>query len=296
MRLAPLALLVGCGRIGFGIAGGTASDAVGEAMPDAAPCTFGPWGIPARIPELSSTFGDYGGEITRDGLSFYFRSDRTGAGDLFYGHRIDRASTFAVSAIPELDSAQDDVDISPSHDELEVYFTSARTGADCLFRAARTSASQPFTGIQRLGTFCSALPAAGPFLTDDGLTLYYNLENGSPEGTIYVTTRTATTAAFAAGAPIPELVDGIDKGYPALTSDGLTMYFESGSTHHISQTTRASLADPWGPTMPVPNINSPSNIDEDVSITGDGLELFFSSGRPGGVGADDVYHALRSCL
>ena len=236
-------LLTACGRLDFGLRGASVDSAGADALPDAPPCTFGPWSTPVEIPELSSAANDYGGQISADGLTYYFQSERTGGGDLFYATRPDRSSAFGtVVAISELNTPSYEVDISPSADELEVYFTSDRTAGQCVFHAERPDRASPFTNITRFDDFCTTLMAAGPFITADNLTLYYNLENGSPEGTIYVTTRASTSDAFAAGATVLGLVDGVDKGYPFLTPDGLTIYFETGSAYISSQRPRGRIS------------------------------------------------------
>jgi len=55
--------------------------------------------------------------------------------------------------------------------------------------------------------------------------------------------------------------------------------------------TRASTSDPWGP---VENIASINTIDNEnmPELSSDGIELFFSSNRPGSSG-EDVWRATR---
>jgi hypothetical protein len=50
---------------------------------------------------------------------------------------------------------------------------------------------------------------------------------------------------------------------------------------------------PWSTMQPVTAVNSPS-YETDPAISPDGLELFFSSDRPGGVGGLDFYRSTRA--
>jgi Tol biopolymer transport system component len=136
----------------------------------------------------------------------------------------------------------------------------------------------------------------GPFITADGLTLYYNTATPPTdyEGTISVTTRSSRAAAFVAGNAIAELTPGATKGYSARSADGRTLLFESGSPTDLWETSRPDLGTPFGTPSPIAGINT-SSIEQDVSITTDGTELFFASDRPGSLDLD-LYVATRSCL
>lgn len=257
-----------------------------------------------RIPELSSTSDDFGGQISFDGLTYYFRSDRSGNGDLYYAKRPARGAAFGpVIALAELNTSAQEIEIAPSPDELEVYWGSeAITGTQCMFHASRVDRALPFSNITRFDSFCSAGAAAlGAYVMLDNLTLYYTLESGmGPEGTIEVTTRATTNDAFAIGTPVVGLEGTPTKGYPVVTADGLTIYFESGGgigENHLYQATRATPGAPFGATSLIPNVTGPAgSVDEDVSLTTDGLELFFASSRPDSSGMDDIYVATRACL
>jgi Tol biopolymer transport system component len=48
--------------------------------------------------------------------------------------------------------------------------------------------------------------------------------------------------------------------------------------------------------MPVPGVNSPGASDEDPTLSGDQLELYFASNRPGGLGSYDIYFTTRQSL
>ena len=289
-----LAVLVGCGRFGFDPLGGD-----GGSSADA--CAFGPWGTPERIPELSSTSDDFGGQISVDGLTYYFRSNRSGNGDLYYAQRTTRDAAFGpVIALTTLNTGFDEIEIAPSPDELEVYYSSSAVAAtQCLFHASRTDRALAFSNITRFDSFCATSAAVGAFVTLDNLTLYYTLESGmGPEGTILVTTRAATGDTFVVGTPVVGLEGMPNKGYPVLTPDGLTIYFEAAISgmNQLFQATRASTSSPFGSILPIPGINEPGAVAEDVSITTDGVELFFASLRADSTGKDDFYVAKRACL
>jgi len=136
----------------------------------------------------------------------------------------------------------------------------------------------------------------GPYLTHDGLTLYYNTASPPADylGTLMVSTRTSTAAPFVAGSPVAELASGATKGYPVLSADGLTLRFETMSPTDLYEAARPTLGAAFGTPAPIPGINTTST-EQDVSITPDGLELFFASNRPGSSDLD-LYVARRSCL
>lgn len=285
----------GCGRIAFDplVDRGDGDGGMTDTRADA--CAFSTWSTPTQVSELSSGAAEFGGQITGNGLAYYFRSDRVGASDFYVAHRSDRASAFGTPAlIPELSSPSDELDISVADDELDAYFSSNRMSGYCLYHASRPNTSVPFGNVTRLDALCPTIPAAGAYITDDELTLYYVRMDGSNyEGTLMISTRASTADAFDIGAPIAELLGGgFDKGYPVLFSDDLTLYFDGGTTHHLYEAVRPTINDPFGTPRMMTELNSAST-DEDVSVTADGLELYFGSARLGG--ADDIFVTTRTC-
>jgi Tol biopolymer transport system component len=84
-----------------------------------------------------------------------------------------------------------------------------------------------------------------------------------------------------------------------ISKDGLGLYFVSldrpggqgGFDIWVSQ--RASINDPWGdPVNLGPNINSAAN-EAGPTLSRDGHQLFFHSGRSGGFGGNDLYSSRR---
>jgi len=85
----------------------------------------------------------------------------------------------------------------------------------------------------------------------------------------------------------------------SISADGLTLYFNSNrpggyGTSDIYMITRATKNDPWGPPVNLgPKVNS--SADEAFPwISADGLELYFSSTRPGGYGDWDFWVTKRA--
>jgi Tol biopolymer transport system component len=86
---------------------------------------------------------------------------------------------------------------------------------------------------------------------------------------------------------------------PGISTDGLSLFFDSGRSGgygntDIYITTRDTKEDEWGPPVNIgPTVNSSYN-DNAPSISADGLELFFHSSRPGGIGDQDIWVATRA--
>jgi hypothetical protein len=74
----------------------------------------------------------------------------------------------------------------------------------------------------------------------------------------------------------------------------LTMYFGSTRTGFgdIYQTTMDKHGN-FTPPVPVTELNDPNALDIEPGVTRDGLEMYFTSSRPGGVGGWDIWLSTR---
>ncbi len=284
-----------CGRVDFDPRPGT-SDAIADASPDAMTVcpTFSPWGTPQEI-AVTTMVGmeEFGGQITPDGLTLYFDRHGTGYSELFVTTRPDRASAFGTPQSLGLGTTTNDCCVTPSHDGLEMYFE-RNTGTVCIYRSTRATTTAAWGAPAMVAPLCSSANE-GAYLTPDGASLYYSTDVGGTDlGTLMVTIRTTTTSSFnSAGSMVSGIAASPTKGYPALSGDLLTIYFETGSPQDLYEATRPTLTMPFGTPAPIPGINAAS-IEQDVSITGDGLELYFSSSRTGS--ERHLYVAKRTCM
>ena len=119
---------------------------------------------------------------------------------------------------------------------------------------------------------------------------------------IVLTSAGSAKADFTFGEPTnlgPTVNSSVRDFTPSVSADSLTLYFSSNrpggyGNLDIWSTTRATTSDPWEEPMNMgPTINTPSN-GEHPSISLNGLTLFFSSNRPGGYGARDLWVTTRS--
>ncbi len=104
--------------------------------------------------------------------------------------------------------------------------------------------------------------------------------------------------AFSAPTPVTALSSSAADDDPTMTADHLELYFNSnraggmgGADIWIS--TRASATDPWGPPAPVVPVNS-TTTETTPGVSADGLTLYFSSDRAGGLGGTDIYVSTRA--
>ncbi len=84
-----------------------------------------------------------------------------------------------------------------------------------------------------------------------------------------------------------------------LSADGLELYFHSDrpggyGACDLYVTRRATRTSPWGPPTNLGPKVSRSSDEAFPSVSADGLELYFTSNRPGGYGSYDLYVSKRA--
>jgi len=86
---------------------------------------------------------------------------------------------------------------------------------------------------------------------------------------------------------------------PCISADGLEFYISSNRDggvggYDLWVSTRQTTDDPWGQAMNLGELINSAEEDGNPTISSDGLELYFNSPRPGGLGGQDVYVATRT--
>lgn len=181
---------------------------------------------------------------------------------------------------------------SVSADGLELYFASDED----LWVTTRTSVNDAWKQPKNLGPLVNSLAYEGsPSLSGDGLSLYFDSmrSDGHGPSDIWVTRRVTRMDAWGAaenlGAPVN--TSG-DEAFPAISSDGLELYFSDYDPikpggqggRDLWVTRRSSVSDAWSPPVNAgPTVNSSSH-DIMPTLSADGLVLLFASRRPGGNG------------
>jgi len=178
-----------------------------------------------------------------------------------------------------------------SADGLEVYGVSYGLGD--LWVCKRASVEDEWGAPENLGaTINSASQDGSPFLTADGLELYFWSGRGGGYGAqdLYVTRRATRTSPWGVPTNLGQPVNtSQQESAPVVSPDGLELYFATirpggygGWDLYVSK--RATRNDPWGDPVNVgPAVNSPGN-DSASSLSPDGLLMFVLSDRPGGFG------------
>jgi RNA polymerase sigma factor (sigma-70 family) len=182
-----------------------------------------------------------------------------------------------------------------STDGFELYLTSDRPPGWGTYVARRAHVSAPFGTPNLVGAELNHGE-----ISHDGLSLYVNDDTrGGFGGTdIFVLKRAAPGAEFDYPENAGSGVNGVLwERWPSVSADGLELYFTRSQGFDVGDlaiwvATRDSTSAPFGNATRLPStINTGSTSAS--SISADGLTLFFSSDRPGGFGAWDIWAATR---
>ncbi|HLK90135.1 MAG TPA: hypothetical protein VKZ18_09580 [Polyangia bacterium] len=133
------------------------------------------------------------------------------------------------------------------------------------------------------------------YLSDDQLTALLSSDRPGGMGgyDVWVAVRSDPNAAFSAPSPVDGVNSGDDERQPVLSGDALHLYFMSNhgaSSYDIVEATRNGLTGGFAPPVVVPGLASGAG---DVSpwLSAAGTQIYFGSGRSGGLGGNDLYLA-----
>jgi Tol biopolymer transport system component len=130
-------------------------------------------------------------------------------------------------------------------------------------------------------------------LTADELELYFD-----DAAHLYRAQRSAVIQPFGAPVPLTQVDTAAGNINPSVSSDGLTLFFESyrvsAQGPHLYMSIRTSRAVDFGVPFEIANVNSTTVTDNDLQpfVTADRQELWFVSNRAGGRGGEDIYRAV----
>jgi len=279
------------------------------------------FGEPVNLgPNVNSSTWEYNPGLSADGLTLIFQSRRPGGqgeDDLWMSTRASAGEPFGepVNLGSPVNSHMSEIGPALSSDGLTLLFGSDRPGG-CgdldLWMSTRPSLADSFGEPTNLGPpVNTAAMEAGPFLTADGSTLYFHShlpgEENHPEIWKAMITRPppepepiALPNGWVFGEPV-NLGPGVNSEGAeyslALAPDGLTVMFscyDSGSRHDLWMSTRQSLGGSFGERVKLgPPLNT-EHHDAYPVLAADGLTLLFTSDRPGGVGAHDLWMSQRA--
>lgn len=177
-------------------------------------------------------------------------------------------------------------------DERVIFFTGADGASSGIFRASRAARTMPFGPAELVPGMSSASNDNDPSVSADGLTLVFH-SGRSGNNDVWWATRADAAAEFGA----PEMAPGIateayeGQGFFHVATDELWFVSNRLGTYDLFRAKRAGGT--FGAPVAVAELNT--TADEFLPfLSQDGLTLYFSSTRPGGVGGQDLYLATRS--
>jgi WD40-like Beta Propeller Repeat len=204
------------------------------------------WTSPTIVTELDSPDGEACPEISTDGLTIMFSSQRpggTGGYDLYIARRMTRDSLWsAPTLVPELNSGASDYCAVVASSGLEVGFHSERgggAGGRDLYRATRMTLANTWDPPVRIGELDTVDDDESLFFLPGDLEIMFG-SSRSGNRDIYSVVRPAIGEPFGTPTPVTSLDTPSDESDPWLSPDGHTIVFSSNRSgvSEIWQATR----------------------------------------------------------
>jgi hypothetical protein len=204
-----------------------------------------PWTDPVMVAEVSSASTETTPEVSYDGLTLYFASNRAptlGTYDIWVSTRATRSAAWGTPVrVDELSSTAAEGASAQTH-ALTIVLDTNRAGMGNLdiYAAERTSPIAPWGApVPLQGINTDDFNEGNPMMTEDRLTLYFD-SNRTGNIDIFVATRPNPTAPFSLPQRLDELSTAGMDGDPWISPDGRTLLFASNrdGTTRLWQVTR----------------------------------------------------------
>ena len=202
--------------------------------------------------------------------------------------------------VTELSGPGHDDDPTLTADLLEIYFNSDRTGDDDIYVSRRNTPTDSWAVPTPVTELNSATPESTPEVAPDGLTMWFASQRagGAGDYDIYITTRASRADMWSPPTRIPELCSPQQESGPWVADGGRYAIFSSlrtGGEYELWSSTRPAATGTW---------STPALVTELSTVTYDGdswtnepaTVLYFASGRPGGIGQEDLWRAERTSV
>jgi hypothetical protein len=278
---------------------------------------FTEWSAPVNLgPVVNSGATEAGVSISRDGLSLYFGSTRSGNFDIWVSHRADVGSPWGV---PKPLGAAVNTTCSEQTPTLTIDGHWLYFARDCggfggqdifLSRRHRKRDDLGWEPPVNLGPGVNTeFNESGPSVFEDEhtgtITLYFSSDQRSPGSEDIFASTLQEDGTFGPAVLVDELSSSDRDARPSITKDGLTMYFDSnraGSLVGSSSTvavdlwvsTRASTWHAWSIPESLGDVLNSTVVDARPVLSFDGTELYFHSTRPGPPVQNDLYVSTRT--
>jgi Tol biopolymer transport system component len=199
-----------------------------------------PWGEPENLgPLVNSSAFDFAPNISFDGLTLYFNSDRAGGlggQDIYVTTRSTKDAPWEepVNLGAVINSSNNDISPNISADGLELFFSSNKTGGkgrDDIYVSKRVSIDEPWGEPINLSFNNSAIEGY-PSISSDGLSLYFSgFRTGSGSkgsGDIWISTRMTKDDDWSEPVNLGSPVNSsYNEGSPSITAAGTSLYYYS---------------------------------------------------------------------
>jgi len=268
------------------------------------------YGTPTNLgPIVNSHSAEQSVSISTDGLTLFFDSNRFNEyydPDIWVTMRETASDPWEppVHLGSNVNTSFSDATPSISADGLSLYFASDRPGESGeldiwdIWITTRETIEDEWMTPENLGrTVNIEAHDFSPSISADGLALYFASERpgGSGGFDIWVTMRETIQDPWGEPANLGPIVNTSSVDFlPSISADGLALFFTrlkdfSSEDSDFWVTRRTTVYDDWGTPVSLP-INT-LYVEGSTSISADGLELFFTSDRPGGSGDADIWQA-----
>ena len=161
--------------------------------------------------------------------------------------------------------------------------------------------SIPPTNLTGVNT---AYVEGSPSLSADALTLYFSSNRPGGQGSLdlWQATRADVSSPFGGAVNLGATLNGSSTDtHPWISTDGLSLLFASSraggqGNYDLWTATRAAVGDAFGAPLNLgPTVNT-SYRESRPCLSADGLDLYFTTNRPGGQGDYDLWVASRGAV